>query len=308
MSRWYPLRTSSQHRPEQGQLIAHEHAVWRVNDIADIPLSETDRELWLKRGMPDLATWGERPYKLAVEWVGGAAPPWAKDGDQRKLGEIEVPAGAFTDWHVYRGDRWPQCSCCGEPMPCRAELEDAEVNRSLERLARLEAIPVGACWDCVEPITRRQKWVTYPGENLDLPGGQQPYFHTRGKCRPTAERYEKKWISADPRRERILTWPHCGGMLIVHADGSSECVAGRDLIGQDHEPQPGCGGHLTHDHGVHKACFVKDFTSNPRVHQVACPRGCDPKNHRGTWTTPRPERRQPSVGHLFSDAKREMGL
>src|SRR5205085_8291397 len=108
----------------------------------------------------------------------------------QRRGEIRVPAGTFTSWHVYQDGRWPQCSCCGEPMPCRAELEDRQVTQSLDRIARLEAIPPGACWACAEPITRRQKVVTYPGENLDLPGGQQPYFHTRGQCRPSAERYE----------------------------------------------------------------------------------------------------------------------
>jgi hypothetical protein len=287
---WVPLRTEHKHRPEAGDLIAQDHAVWRVEQVADLPLDDADRQKWLDHGMPDPETWPQRPYQVNAEWVGGKEPAWSKRGGSRKLGIIRVPAGKYTSWRVYQGERWPQCSCCGEPMPCRAELEDRQVTASLDSLARLEAIPPGACWACAEPITTRQKTVTYPGENLDLPGGQQVYFHTRRGCVRQAHEYEERWVAADPRRERILTWPHCDGILVVHADGSSECQPGQTQLRGEVKPQPDCRGHLTHDHSAHQACYIGES---------GCLRGCSPEGHPGTRTTPRPERREPSVGGIF---------
>lgn len=298
---WYPLNTTYQSRPKPGQLIAYEHAVWRVTRVEDTDLSDADRDVWLDQGMPDLATWRDRPYRVTVEWVGGARPSWVEGGDLSNEGGIDIPAGTYLSWDVYPGDRWPQCSCCGEPMPCRAELEDDQVAASLDRIARLEAVPAGACWACAEQITARQKAVTYPGENLDLPGGQQVLFHTRSQCVHSARRYEEEWVAADPRRERILTWPKCGGILVVHGDGSSECVTGRAPLGSGLcESQPDCRGHLTHDHGTIRACYVHDDWLSPNEwRDGSCPRGCSRDGHPGTAATPRPERRQPSMGELF---------
>lgn len=279
-TRWMPLRTSGKHRPEKGKLIAYRHAVWRVAKVETLPLSDADREVWLRHGMPDLDRWPDRPYRVVVDWVGGAQPSWNRDGDMRKHGTITVPAGAYVWWRVYPSDRWPQCSCCGEPMPCRAELEDEQVTASLDRVAKMEAIPPGACWACAEPITTRQKSVAYPGDNLDLPGAHAPSFHTRRSCLPDARDYEERWIAVDPRRERILTWPACGGSLIVHGDGSSECFGGAVE----------CRGHATHDHRHFQACYTQSH---------GCPRECPREDHPGARPAPRPARREPTAGGLF---------
>lgn len=272
--RWYALTTSTESRLRPGQLIAHDHAVWRVVAVEDADLTDADRDEWLDQGMPDLESWHGRPYTLTLDWVGGACPPWAETGVQSRRGTITAPAGAYLSWNVYPGERWPQCSCCGEPMPCRAELEDRQVTAGLDRIAKLEAIPPGACWACNEPITGRQQAITYPGDNVDLPGGQQPTFHTgRRHCLPSAHAYEERWLAADPSRARILTWPPCNGSLIVHADGSSECFGGsRD-----------CHGHSTHDHMLVSACYTQSH---------GCGRGCSREGHPGCRPTPRPERRQ----------------
>ncbi|WP_327591262.1 hypothetical protein OHA25_61125 (plasmid) [Nonomuraea sp. NBC_00507] len=289
--RWYPVRTSTEYpRPEPGQLIALRHAVWRVEKVQDLPLSDTDRDKWLDAGMPNIATWRRRPYRVRAQWVAGAKPEWLTAA--QTSAQMDIPADTYMTWHVYEGGRWPQCSCCGEPMPCWAELEDEQITASLNRVAKMEAIPPGACWACAEPITTRQKSITYPGDNLDLPGGQEPRFHIRSRCRSFAERYEEQWLAADPRRQRLLTWPSCGGILLVHADGDSECVVGRDPLGRDREPVPDCRGHDTHDHSVSVACYVRDdyfagFWTD------RCPRGCDPRNHPGAAPRRRPERRFP---------------
>ena len=285
--RWYPLRTSNKPHPKPGQLIAHKHAVWRVDKVQDAPLSDADRDKWLEAGMPDLSTWAGRPYRVDVDWVAGAKPDWLTPTETG--GKMNIPAGTYMDWQVYEGNRWPQCSCCGEPMPCRAELEDHQVITSLDRVAKMEAIPPGACWACAGPITTRQKSVTYPGDNIDLPGGQQPRFHTRASCRSTAERYEERWLAVDPRRERLLTWPSCPGLLLVHAYGDSECVADRDPLGRDCEPVRDCRGHDTHNHRMLAACYTRDnYFGRPEA--GCCPRGCDPRNHVGAAPRPRPGR------------------
>ncbi|WP_147457223.1 hypothetical protein [Micromonospora pisi] len=179
-------------------------------------------------------------------------------------------------------------------MPCRAELEDREVTA---RLAEVEVFATrlpGCCWSCGEPISSRQRAVDYPGDNLDLPGGPEARFHTRETCSGDAKRYELRWIAVDPRRERILTYPKCGGILVVHGDGSSECRSGPGLAG-DHESEPDCRGHLTHDHGAHAACYVGDAYLARPEDMPGCPRGCSRQGHPGATGYRRPERR-PAAG------------
>lgn len=286
---WYPLNTRTRPRPNPGQLIAHQHAVWEVKAVDDLPIFVGDlegdaRDLWLAAGAPDLTTWPLRPYRVHLRWVGGAG--------STQLQWIDVPAGTHKTWHVYPTHRWPRCSCCGEPTPCRAELEDRQISAALNRIARLEAIPVGACWACAKPITPRQKWVTYPGGNLDLPGGQQPRFHLRSDCRWQAKRYEERWLAEDPRRERILTYPRCDGILLVHSDGSSECVSGHTPLGNYVTRAPDCRGHDTHDHGTVAACYAPENGYFAKEWTARCSRGCDPRTHEAR-ATPRPRRERP---------------
>ncbi len=267
--------------PEAGQMFACNHAVWRVLRAEDRALSDDDRTLWLDAGMPDLATWCDRPRVLHVQYQGGARPDWAPADDTFEA-RFDVPASkARRTWYVYpESGRWPQCSCCGEPMPCRAEREDEQVAWALAKVERHAAISPGCCWACAEPITTRQRRVSYPGDNLDLPGAPGPSYHLRGHCRPSAITYERRWITVDPRRERILTWPPCGGLLLVHADGSSDCVSG----------EAGCGGHLTHDHAVIRACWYAVGDTTP-----GCLRGCPKVGHPGARPSGRPERRDQAV-------------
>lgn len=292
---WRPLCTTPVYRPTPGYLLAHQHAVWRVMHVEDIPLDDTDREIWHQHGMPDLATWEKHPYKVSLEWVGGAEPPWQPERKNNGVYVVAIRASnfKFRGWCVYRDGRWPQCSCCGEPMPCRTELQERQIKASLDEVARLEAIPPGACWACSEPITTRQDFVTYPGDNLDLPSGQQVSFHTRRRCLQAARDYEERWLAADPRRERILTWPTCDGLLIVHADGVTECVSGHSPFGMQYTSQPDCHGHETHDHKAKIACYAYDHPLNPRRGEAVCPRGCRRENHPGCTLPPRPKRRRP---------------
>lgn len=299
IGRWHPHRTNSHYGPPPvGQLIAYEHAVWRVTAVTDLMLSEADREIWLAAGMPDQDTWRGRPYRVDVQFVGGARPAWAEHEETDLSGHADTPAisGGGRLWYLYpTSGRWPACSCCGEPMPCRAELEDRDVTESLAQVEKMVTRLPGTCWGCGEPITNRQKSVTYPGDNMDLPGGPAVRFHTRATCHGVAQRYELRWIAVDPRRERILTYPKCGGILIVHADGSSECRAGQGPLGDEQAMRPDCRGHLTHDHGTVAACFVGDGWFDRPEQMNGCPRGCSREGHPGARTPPRPPRTQTAL-------------
>lgn len=281
---WHPRGTRHTYdRPEAGDLVAVDHAVWRVTSVGDIPLhDDADREAWLAAGMPDLTTWRRRPYAVNVTHVGGKPP--RRPGKDGQYG-MRIPADDLRSWEVYPRGRWPQCSCCGEPMPCRAELADEHVEYAEEQVSEFEARMPGCCWSCNEPITQRQRAVVYPGINLDLPTGPEPRFHLRAKCRYAAERYEERWLAAagEVPRKRVLTYPKCPGRCIVHADGSSQCHGGHD----------DCHGHDTYNHGHFVACFHNGgpIMPNPWGEGGTCPRGCSREDHHGAGRLrPRPPR------------------
>jgi hypothetical protein len=285
MREWVPDKTRSHYGPPPvGRLVALGHAVWEVIEIRETPPDDDDKAAWMRAGMPDMETWKGRQHIVRFAYVGGERPAWVRDtprGREAGITVRAVPFGGAGGWDMYpESNRWPQCSCCGEPMPCRAELQDRAVAASAKHLDELTAKLPGCCWGCGEPITARQRVVEYPGDNLDLPGAPPARFHQRRGCWSAAVRYEERWLEADPRHERILTYPSCEGTLIVHADGSSEC---RDV--------PGCGGHFTHDHGTASACYCAG--------RFTCTRGCSVDGHPGCRTSPRPPRtsfNQPALG------------
>lgn len=287
--RWHPAGTAWKRRPEPGKLLAHRHAVWSVVAVEDTALTDDEERDWLAIGLPELGRTYPRPYRITLEWVAGAQPDQTHTHVRQVGGRqhvaFRVRAGSRRMWDTYPDRRWPQCSCCGEPVPCRATERDEMVAAGSERMSRHMAVPAGACWGCTEPITSRQKSVAYPGDNLDLPGGPEVRFHTRGSCRRELLAYEERWLAVDPRRERIYTWPRCVGMLTTHADGTSECHQGPAWphAGVTGDPHPDCRGHLTHDHGSRAAC-----------HDEGCPRGCGPNNY--IRLASRPERHDQQKG------------
>lgn len=264
MNRWYPTGAKPAYgkRPAIGRLMPYAHEVYRVVAYREIdPDDYTDQER-ADAAHPFL---GGEPYHLMVEKIA--------DPEPRRHYGMRVP-GRFREFYVYpQSGRWPQCSCCGEPMPCRAEMEDRAVTGAVEEMERHARKIPGCCWACGEPITSRQEAVVYAGVNLDAPGGPEVRFHTRRKCWPSAIHYEDRWRADDPTRPRILTYPACKATLIVHADGSSECFGGEE----------DCHGHLTHDHGSRAACYTQSH---------GCGRGCTQDGHHGCRPSPRTPRHQ----------------
>lgn len=283
-------------RPDIGTVITCFNAAWKITAVEMLEMNDDDREQWLDRGMPDLETWRDRPYQLVLEYLGGELP----DGADPAEHVFELPVRAcdrVPTWYVYPSGRWPKCSCCDHPMPCQEELRDQHINATMDALERHTRKLPGCCWGCGEPITNRQKHIAYPGENLDLPGGIEVRFHRKyGEhgCSRSAENYERRWVAADPRLERVLTWPACNGILAVHADGSSECVSGPGPFGGWTGGEPDCNGHLTHDHQLIQNCHSAGEWWSGSQDEPECPR-CPP-SHLGTRTTPRPPRpEQPTI-------------
>lgn len=238
MSRWHPRGARTKWTtPEVGDVVAVEHAVWRIDHVKP---SEN----------------GEGVSVTAHHLAGWINPAWRVNS----LGDVHLRIAENGYFDIYDG-RWPACSCCGEPMPCRAELIDQAAAAAADRLDSLERRLPGCCWACCEPITARQQSVTYAGENLDLPGGPEVLFHTRRKCAYEAKHYEERWLAAGDQ-PRILTWPRCQGTLVVHHDGTSECHGGLE----------DCWGHSTHDHATKSACVIQSH---------GCPRGCPVEGHPG---------------------------
>jgi hypothetical protein len=121
---WLPLGAQRKDRPAQGDLLAHLHAVWRVVQVVDLPLSDTDRETWIESGMPDLGNWRGRPYRIECDHLAGARPDWAPADAPVPPARLDVPAQQYggRSWPVYPSTRHPADGRCvpAAANPCRA--------------------------------------------------------------------------------------------------------------------------------------------------------------------------------------------
>jgi hypothetical protein len=76
----------------------------------------------------------------------------------------------------------------------------------------------GCCHACREPITARQKSVTFEGPNLLFPelGDDSAVFHLREMCRWAARRYDETWTKAQPgRRQKFEGWFSGEALLVL---------------------------------------------------------------------------------------------
>lgn len=123
---WCPLGAVHERRPpDVGRLVADVHAVWRVDQV----VYPDEVAAWLAAGQPSATgDWNGWPYVVHATHVGGYRPPSDIPDDVPMRAVFRIPATAGDDfhaWHLYPASgRWPQCSCCGEPMPCRRELSE----------------------------------------------------------------------------------------------------------------------------------------------------------------------------------------
>lgn len=149
--------------PVLGALVADEHRVWQVVDI---------RALGAGVDCPSART-----HQLVLEARTGEA-------DRR-----QVQTNSYGAWWTYPG-RFPVCSCCGEPPPCRGYLVEVAALAELARMRRFEI--GGVCPVCGEPVETGQESVSFQ-TNLEVPLGPPVSFHLQPSvCRRGASDYERR--------------------------------------------------------------------------------------------------------------------
>jgi hypothetical protein len=221
-----------------GWLLGWRYAVWRVEECA--VRAEVDWSAEDRAAIARLASYGTRarpPYALVLMHVRGP-----KLDEVRPDGRLHliVRAGAHVTWNRVP-ERFAVCSCHGDPFPCLADVRDRiaeEAGKQLDR--KLAGTAPGVCYACRGPITARQKTVTFPEPNLEVPGAPGPTFHLRRECRYEAQRYERLRLRDYPHVDRLVT---CTGAAFTHQEGKRrDCTAGPLCTGH-HWPGEGdwCG-------------------------------------------------------------------
>lgn len=213
---WRPRegRSNPAHRIEPGSIVLWDRKPYRLIEVrerahADWP--EEYRQKWVEHRMPDPATWHYRPVVVVLRDV---------DDERAKPLHLVGPAGHY--WHVLP-EHYSVCRLCGEIPPCTHVHTEAVVGRATERMAEEMAILPGCCHACREPITARQKSVTFPGPNLVRPdlGDDSARFHSRAACFDALFAYDERWANAAPGRKRLF---YCEGRLTQHFDKTLECT------------------------------------------------------------------------------------
>ena len=212
--RWHPRGTRPTYSPQSpGDLIAWQHAVWRVRSIEPIP-----EDMWTdedRNAARIYKTGNGTPVMVVVR------PPHITSDDVRARDhDKHLRHRGGREWHVYPDAHYPICAQCLEPLPCRDEIGRREAERSMKRMERF--LSPGVCPACEQVITTRQKALTFD-ENLEMPGGPPVTFHVgRSDCRYAASEYEKRWVAASPAGR--VTTLSCPGQVVNHGDKTYECT------------------------------------------------------------------------------------
>lgn len=254
---WMPLGAKPIRSPDPpiGALIGFEHRVLRLEVAIPLPMDEwdvADQEAFSTAGSPE--TWSLAPLEvLATDAIAGTSivavvRPWA------------APRTGWT-WPVV-GEHFAVCGSCGDPLPCRHEIEAAAASARDEARSLLAKLGENDCWACGNPIAPRQRAVTFAGWNflVDRPGPVR--FHLRKHCIDLAIAYEQRWVAADTSRIARLA---CEGVAIVHGDGTLECSKADACAG------PGAR------HATASVCFLAGCSD------------CVPQEHPGIARAMRPD-------------------
>lgn len=187
--------------PVPGALVAEDHCVWRVTMVSEL--------------------------HPAVDWPGARTHLVTLDPLTGSRARYSVETTRYSAWWTYPG-RYPLCSCCSEPPPCRAELLEQSVQRELAAMRRFDA--VDTCPACQIAVTPGQPAVTFP-DNIQVPLGPPVTFHlTLRRCLRAAIDYERRWLAAGTHRRPLVV---CQGTLHREHGGMWRCTAGPECLGHD---------------------------------------------------------------------------
>lgn len=268
MSRkWDPTgaeRYGARRRPEVGDVVALAYRAWEVTHSSDaIPTAEEEDRLNSYVG-----TWRDRmrPYRLSLRRLHGEKHD-AENSRQETA--IRIPVGGYHHPPIYPNGRVPLCSCHGHPWPCLESEQQKQAEAEIARAEKAMNLMPGCCPACEEPVTSRQKSITFGGPNVTNPLAEGPTYHLRRKCYGAAARYEEKWVNAEPGRLRSLLTLRCQGTVVVHGDGSAECFGAE---GSD------CPSVFA-QHRANTSCYMQTH---------GCGRGCTPAGHPGCFPIGRP--------------------
>lgn len=258
MSQWRPhgVRANYTHaRPEVGAVVAYAYRAWAVTHVSDADPTpeEQDRLNSYTAAFRD----SMRPYRVTLQRIHGDRHE--RENRNREIG-LRFPVGSYGRLATYPNGRVPLCSCHGHPWPC---LEADQQNQAEKELAAAEKVLnllPGCCPACSEPVTSRQRSITFGGPNVRNPFAEGPTFHLRRKCWRGAADYEEAWVAAEPGRKRSLLTLRCEGTVIVHEDGTGECFGAK---GSD------CPSIYAHHRG-YCACYYQSH---------GCGKGCTSRRH-----------------------------
>lgn len=266
--RWRPegvVREYGRRRPSVGDLVAYDYRAWEVTHVRVEDFDGGDQER-VSVYRPEYRD-EMRPYIVTLRRIHGA--PHERENSRQEIG-LRIRAFTYGGFDRYENGRVPLCSCHGEPWPCAESDQQRQAAKELAKAEReLSRIP-GCCPACDEPVTSRQKSITFGGPNVRNPLAEGPTYHLRLKCRSAAAAYEDAWVADEPGRARSLLTLRCGGTVIVHHDGTAECFGAEDSDCPSVYAQ----------HRRYSACYIQSH---------GCGRGCPRVGHPGTRIAGRPD-------------------
>jgi hypothetical protein len=267
VSEWHAMGTplsGRRGRPKVGAVVAYARRAWEVRHVSDTDPSD-DEEVRLARYVQPYRD-EMQPYQITLRRLHGA-----KHERENSAGDIglRVRAAAYHPFPEYPNGRVPLCSCHSHPWPCLEADQQKQAAKELREAEREMSLLPGCCPACQEPVTSRQRSITFGGPNVRNPLAEGPTFHLRSKCYGSAGRYEEAWVNAEPGRARSLLTLACAGTVIVHGDGTAEC------FGADNSDCPS----VYAKHRCYSACYLQSH---------GCGRGCASAGHPGTRLAGRP--------------------
>lgn len=218
-SRWHPFGVANSYertRPAVGQVIAWDYRAWEVTHVSDAEPTADELEALVGYVEP----WRSRmlPYKISLRRLHG--DPHERENSNRDV-PLRAPARMLSSaFGIYEDGRVPLCSCHQHPWPCRDMCDEAKAADAMAKVEREMRLLPGCCPACQEPVTSRQKAITFGGPNVRNPLAEGPTFHLRRACRNAASTYEELWVTDEPGRKRSLLTLSCAGSECFGADGS----------------------------------------------------------------------------------------